>query len=277
MIRSELEKYRISARKRLGQNFLINKSVRAHLIEYAQVKPNDTVLEVGAGTGFVTAALLKVAGRVVSIEADPVLASILRKKLGRHKNLTIIEEDALKIAFPSFNKLVSTPPYNISSKLILKLARARFERATLTLQDEFAQRLIAEAGTENYGRISVMAQHQLSLTLRELVPRSAFYPQPRVNSRIIAVAPRKGGGINVENEGVFAHLVRGLFTQRRRLLRGALKHYLSKVGLKGLDSLLTSAENLEARVFQLDVSDFENLANTLTPALRPIVQAERTA
>ncbi len=275
MIRSELEKYGISPSKRLGQHFLIDTAVRDKLIRYADLQSNDTVLEVGPGTGFLTAALLHTAGEVLAVEKDPRLVEILRRKLGRFRRLKIIEGDALTVKLPSFRKVVSTPPYNISSKLVLRLSRRRFQKAAMTLQDEFAKRLAAEPGSEHYGRISVMARHRLDVRLQDLVPRDVFIPRPDVNSRIVELSPRRIPAENKnENEDVFIHLVRGLFTQRRRVIRSALKHYLSLIGVRDPRSVLSSLDMPEARVYQLDIPDFEKLACELTPTLASVVAQE---
>lgn len=276
MFPAELKKYGISPRKSLGQHFLVDAHARQKLVRYADIQAGDTVLEVGAGIGFLTADLLRFAKKVVAIEKDPTLAEILKRRLGRFRKLHIIVGDALEVKLPAFDRLASTPPYQISSKLLLRIAIRKFAKAVLTLQDEFARRLVAEPGTEDYGRITVMTRHRVNVQLRDLISRNAFFPQPRVNSRIVEIQPRKDlTRHRVADERVFKHLVRGLFTQRRRVLRGALKHYLDKIGIGMTDSMLSVVQDPASRVFQLRLEDFERLANELAPTLDSVVERER--
>lgn len=276
MFPAELKKYGISPRKSLGQHFLVDAHAREKLVRYADIQAGDTVLEVGAGIGFLTADLLRFAKKVVAIEKDPTLAEILKRRLGRFRKLHIIVGDALEVKLPAFDRLASTPPYQISSKLLLRIAIRKFTKAVLTLQDEFARRLVAEPGTEDYGRITVMTRHRVNVQLRDLISRNAFFPQPRVNSRIVEIQPRKDlTRHRVADERVFKHLVRGLFTQRRRVLRGALKHYLDKIGIGMTDSMLSVVQDPASRVFQLRLEDFERLANELAPTLDSVVERER--
>jgi 16S rRNA (adenine1518-N6/adenine1519-N6)-dimethyltransferase len=272
---AELKKYGISPRKSLGQHFLVDTNAREKLVRYAEIQAGDTVLEVGAGIGFLTADLLRFAKKVIAIEKDPTLAEILKRRLGRFSKLHIIMGDALEVKLPAFDRLASTPPYQISSKLLLRIAERKFAKAVLTLQDEFAKRLVAEPGTEDYGRITVMTRHRVDVQLRDLISRSAFIPQPRVNSRIVEIQPRKDlTRHGVADERVFKHLVRGLFTQRRRVLRGALRHYLDKVGIGMTDSMLSVVHGPASRVFEMSLEDFERLANELAPTLNSVVERE---
>lgn len=275
MFAAELKKYGISPRKSLGQHFLVDTNAREKLVRYAEIQAGDTVLEVGAGIGFLTADLLRFAKKVIAIEKDPTLAEILKRRLGRFSKLHIIMGDALEVKLPAFDRLASTPPYQISSKLLLRIAERKFAKAVLTLQDEFAKRLVAEPGTEDYGRITVMTRHRVDVQLRDLISRSAFIPQPRVNSRIVEIQPRKDlTRHGVADERVFKHLVRGLFTQRRRVLRGALRHYLDKVGIGMTDSMLSVVHGPASRVFEMSLEDFERLANELAPTLNSVVERE---
>lgn len=276
MFPAELKKYGISPRKSLGQHFLVDAHAREKLVRYTNIQAADTVLEVGAGIGFLTADLLRFAKKVIAIEKDPTLAEILKRRLGRFRKLHIIVGDALEVKLPAFDRLASTPPYQISSKLLLRIAIRKFAKAVMTLQDEFARRLVAEPGTEDYGRITVMTRHRVNVQLRDLISRNAFFPQPRVNSRIVEIQPRKDlTRHRVADERVFKHLVRGLFTQRRRVLRGALKHYLDKIGIGMTDSMLSVVQDPASRVFQLRLEDFERLANELAPTLHSVVERER--
>ena len=169
----------------------------------------------------------------------------------------------MKIPLPSFNKIVGTPPYVLSSKLILFLKKKKFELASLVLQKEFGERLLAEAGTADYGRLSITAQR--SLTIRPImnIPAAAFRPRPKVDSILLRISPNK---INTAvNEELFEELVRGLFNQRRRVVRSSFLHFLSKkIGREKARETLKEMTLPEKRVFQLTIGDLEALCQQLS-------------
>jgi 16S rRNA A1518/A1519 N6-dimethyltransferase RsmA/KsgA/DIM1 with predicted DNA glycosylase/AP lyase activity len=178
----------------------------------------------------------------------------------------VIEGDVLKIPLPSFNKVVGTPPYVLSSKLILFLTKNKFDIASLVFQKEFGERLLAEAGTAEYGRLSIAAQR--SLTIRPImnIPAAAFRPRPKVDSILLRISPND---VNTSmKEELFEELVRGLFNQRRRVVRSSFLHFLSKkIGREKARTSLGAMTLPEKRVFQLTISDLEELCQQLSKAL----------
>jgi len=252
--------------KRLGQNFLANKHIASRVVSAAQLTRADTVLEPGAGYGTLTHLLEDQAGRVLSVEKDRRLISHLRKEFGNSPRVEVIEGDVLKIPLPSFNKVVGTPPYVLSSKLILFLTKNKFDIASLVFQKEFGERLLAEAGTAEYGRLSITAQRSLRIRPIMNIPAAAFRPRPKVNSILLRISPNE---VNTSvNEELFEELVRGLFNQRRRVVRSSFLHFLSKKS--GREKARTSLGAMtlpEKRVFQLTISDLEELCQQLSKAL----------
>ena len=252
--------------KRLGQNFLTDKRVASQVVSAAELTTNDTVLEPGAGYGTLTRLLEKHAGRVIAIEKDRQLASHLRNEFTHNPTVEVIEGDILKISPVPFNKVVGTPPYTISSKLILFLTKKKFELASLVFQREFGERLLAKAGTAEYGRLSITAQR--SLTIRPImnIPAVAFRPRPKVDSILLRISPND---VNTSvNEELFEELVRGLFNQRRRVVRSSFLHFLSKkmdkeMARKSLDAMTLP----DKRVFQLTIADLEALCQQFSKAL----------
>ncbi|MGA2462174.1 MAG: 16S rRNA (adenine(1518)-N(6)/adenine(1519)-N(6))-dimethyltransferase RsmA [Candidatus Bathyarchaeia archaeon] len=261
-VRRELDALSIPPLKRFGQHFLIDKKVRENLVQLAGLTPQDTVLEVGPGLGFLTAALVTKASRLIAVEKDRTLAGYLTTKFASNTNLTVTEGDVLKIELPDFTKVVSSPPYNISSKLILLLLNSRFKRAVLLLQQEFVGRLMAPSGTREYGRLTVMFQSRAQATAASRVPSSAFFPRPRVESTIAIIEP-KANPPEIHNMTVFTDLVRALFTQRRRKLRGVLIRYL-KYKYTELPLLHEQAPLMEKRVFELSPEELADLSNQIT-------------
>jgi 16S rRNA (adenine1518-N6/adenine1519-N6)-dimethyltransferase len=252
--------------KRLGQNFLADKRVALRVVSTAELTTTDTVLEPGAGYGTLTHLIEKQAGHVLAVEKDRRLVSNLRNEFEHSPTVSVIEGDVLEIALPPFNKVVGTPPYVLSSKLILFLTRKKFEVASLVFQKEFGERLLAEAGTAEYGRLSITARR--SLTIRPImnIPFTAFRPRPKVDSILLRISPNN---VNTAvNEELFEELVRGLFNQRRRVVRSSFLHFLSKkIGREEARSVLEAMILPEKRVYQLTISDLEDLCQQVSKAL----------
>jgi 16S rRNA (adenine1518-N6/adenine1519-N6)-dimethyltransferase len=249
--------------RRLGQHFLIDDSARKRLLDIAAIKPSDVVLEIGAGTGILTEEIADRARMVIAVEKDLKLGEFLKKKFLGYRSVQVLIGDALKLILPRFDRVVSTPPYYISSKLVLFLMKAKYDLAALTFQEEFARRLIAPSGSPNYGRLSVMAQHSLNIEMHDKIPRQCFYPKPRVDSVIVTIS-RKAFAVDSRSEIVFADLVRELFSQRRKLLRKALRHYIARQCGGKVQIMVEKLPILDKRVYQLQVEEFEYLSKILT-------------
>jgi 16S rRNA (adenine1518-N6/adenine1519-N6)-dimethyltransferase len=256
--------------RRLGQNFLVDKAARDIIVNSADLSRSDIVLEVGPGTGFLTEALIARAGKVIVIEKDPRLVRLLKRRHARNSRLRIIEGDVLETKLPSFNKVVCSPPYYISSRLVLLLISKRFRLAVLTLQKEFAERLAAKPGSAEFGRITVMVQHRSSVELAGLIRKESFRPAPRVDSAV-AVIRKKKPEVPVKSERLFGDMVRFLFTQRRKKARKVLRQYLAMLGREDIANQTLSSLQ-DARVFQLTVRDFERLSNEISQMRREHVE-----
>ncbi len=260
-----LRAYGIRPKRGLGQSLCIDPDLIIRMVSYAEVGKSDVVLEVGAGLGFLTQAVLELAGRVITIELDARMAKVLNSRLGGRENVSIIQGDVLKIRLPKFNKVVSNPPYTISSPLLFKLLKEPFEVAVLTLQKEFAERLVASSGTKDYGRLSVMAYYRSKVELLERVPESSFYPPPRVESAVVKIVPRKPP-FQVTNEELFYDLVKWAFTQRRKRLRNALQQFLERRFNLDRDearAIITDLPYTEKRVYELEPEGFGDLSNEI--------------
>lgn len=226
-----LSRYNIRPRRRLGQNFLVEDEVLDKMISYASLSEDDVVLEIGAGLGFLTERLAKVAGRVIAVEIDRKLTSILARRLRDYENAIILQGDILKIKeIPPFNKVVSVPPYSISSRLLFWLLKRRFECAVLTFQEEFGRRLAALPNTEDYGRLTVSVYYHADVDLLDLIPREFFWPTPEVNSVIVRLRPKKPP-FSVEDEDLFFDFIRAVFTQKNKKMRNALATYFNNAGI----------------------------------------------
>ena len=265
-VRRELNALGIPPLRRFGQHFLIDREVRRELVESGRVSANDTVLEVGPGLGFLTSELLKTAGQVIAVEKDRTLAPYLRRKFSKHKNLTVIEGDVLEIDLPDYDKMISSPPYNISSKLVFMILNSKYELASLLLQNEFAVRLMSSNGSKDYSRLTVMFQCKARANVVAKVPSTAFYPKPKVESTLVTITPLLEDP-PIKNHTLFDELVRALFTQRRRKLSGVLTRYLKHHYPGHLGLILKEISFLDKRVFEISLQEFVTLSNQIADML----------
>lgn len=260
-----LRRYRVFPRKRLGQNFMIERFYLNLLIDYAELALEDIVLEIGAGLGFLTELLAKRADRVIAVEIDPRLVRVLRKRFRGMDNIEIVQGDILKLDIQGFNKVVSTPPYSISSHLFFWILNSTFSLAVLTFQKEFAARLTAPVGSDDYCRLSVMSYYKAWIELLDEVPKEAFYPPPEVDSVIVRIKPRETSPFKVENEEVFQNVVRALFTQKNKKVRNAAVLYFRECGLDKQEAQKLASELpfSEKKVRDLAPEDFGEIANEI--------------
>jgi 16S rRNA (adenine1518-N6/adenine1519-N6)-dimethyltransferase len=229
--------YKIFPKKRLGQNFMADEHFLSLLLSYAALESSDVVLEVGAGFGFLTHFLAQKSKTVVAVEADTHLVQILQSELAGLNNVELIEGDIFEVHLPVFNKVVSNPPFSISSPLLFWLFSKTFDFAVLTFQKEFARRLDVEIGCKDYSRLTVSTYYHAEVELLDDVPKEAFYPRPDVDAAIVRLKPRNSPPFHVKDEKVFEEVVRTLFTQRNRKVRKAILSLLHRYGLKKCMSL----------------------------------------
>lgn len=242
------------------QHFLIDERVLDRIIEYGNLVHSDVVLEIGAGFGNLTRLLAARAGKVIAVEMDPELAD----SIDRAQNLEVIVGDALKMEFPGFNKVVSNLPYSISSPVTFKLLRHKFDLGILMYQHEFAKRMAAAPGGRDYGRLSVTVQHYAEVEILEVIPKSAFHPQPEVRSALVKLVPRPAP-YKVKDEAFFMKFITSAFSQRRKKLRNAILNNASSLGFTDMGRVLKKVHEdfLSKRAETLSPSDLANIANIL--------------
>jgi len=231
------------------------------MVSYASLTQDDVVLEIGAGFGALTRVLSPLCGKVIAVETDRRLVAALKVETANLLNITVIEGDVLKATIPPFNKVVSNPPFHISSPVLFWLLNRNFDRAVLTFQKEFAERLVAEVGSKDYSRLTVETYYRAEVELLDVVPKETFYPHPNVDARIVRLKPRKTAPFQLKNEETFHELVRMLFTQRNKKVRNAVRGFLRKVGKE--EELADSLLFHDKRVRELAPEDFGALANEL--------------
>jgi 16S rRNA (adenine1518-N6/adenine1519-N6)-dimethyltransferase len=272
--RTLLRKYGFAAKKSWGQNFLLDERVYAAIVASAVGSPRDTVVEIGAGLGTLTARLADAVpeGKVIAVERDRDMVTVLERELASRPNIEIRSENALTFDYGAAAARAGGPlsvagnlPYQIASPLLFAMldARAHIRRATVMLQKEMADRLLAEPGTSAYGALGVMLA--LHLEVRPVIPAraGAFFPAPKVDSTVVALTPRAAPRADVDPDQ-FRRTVHAAFGQRRKTLRNALR---SLWATAAVDAALAAA-GLDGgrRGETLTVEDFARLAGALPEA-----------
>ncbi len=267
-----LREHGIRLSKRAGQHQVIEPAVLEHMADYAELSRDDVVLEIGAGAGNLTLLIAERAGSVIAVERDRRLMKVLGERLRGHSNVKLLCGDALHIELPKFNKVVANLPYGISSDITFRLLEHDFELAVLMYQREFAERLVARPGSDEYSRLTVNAYYRASVELLEEVPPVAFFPQPKVTSAIVRLRPR-APPFEVRDEQVFFNVVRALFQHRRQRVRNALYRSfgevypgarVSKMERRATIDKRLPKELAESRVMDLAPEKFGEIANLLT-------------
>ncbi len=249
------------------QHFLVDDRVLDRLPGYLPESADRShVLEIGGGTGALTDRLLAAApegGEVTVVERDPDLVAFLREEFAAAIDageLTVIAGDALAVDLPEFSASVSNLPYGASSEIAFDLL-PRERPLVLMFQREFAERMVAEPGDDDYGRLSVSAQHYADVEIVEHVPAEAFDPRPRVDSAVVRCTPREPE-YEVADEAFFLRFVKALFTQRRKTMRNAVRNTGHISGLEAPDAVVDAADEslMSRRAGTVSPAEFAELA-----------------
>lgn len=248
--------------KSLGQHWLHDRSVLAHIADCAELAADDTVLEIGPGLGTLTSELLRRSQKVIAVEFDRELA---RKLPGQFpgKNLEVIESDILSFDYstlPAGYKVVANVPYYITSKIVKSLMTASNKPsvAVLLVQKEVAERLAAAPGDMSI--LAVSAQLFAEVTLGDIVPAKLFTPPPKVDSRVVVLRTRTTPLFTDVSESEFFRVVKAGFSAKRKKLRSSLSGGLS-ISKQDAEQLLEKAAiSPDSRAEELDLDDWYRLA-----------------
>jgi len=263
-------------KKRLGQNFLIDGEVIADIIDYANITPDDTVLEIGPGVGFVTEQLVKHAKKVIAVELDEEAIKELQKL--NAQNLEIIHQDILKTDLSTLCegkiKIVANIPYYITSPIIAHLLgevddldnknRAKITDIILMVQQEVAQRMCANENSQGkqYGLLTILSQFWADVEMLRIVGRKCFYPAPKVTSALVKLTVREKPLLDLTDYPHFRKTVRAGFAQRRKNIKNCLLN-----GGFPKDAVLKSLSELDidenTRGEKLSVETFGQLSELL--------------
>jgi 16S rRNA (adenine1518-N6/adenine1519-N6)-dimethyltransferase len=257
----------IRPKKSLGQHFLIDHNITRKIVALAEISSGDLIVEIGPGIGELTEALLKQGAKVLAIEMDADLVRPLEERFSACPDFTLVVGDALRYSYQTIArpfKVVANLPYNISTPILFCLLeeRSHISKMVLMLQKEVAERLAAQAGSKNYGALSVMFQLWADVKIAFLVSATCFRPQPLVSSAVIHVTPRKTAKVPILNEPFFEKVVRGAFSHRRKFLLNTL----TDAGF-ARDLLLAVFKKIgmdaHRRAETLTLAEFATLANGL--------------
>lgn len=217
-------------KKARGQHFLVDENILSKIVDLAQIKENEIILEVGAGTGNLTKHLLNYAKKVYAVEVEPGFVSILKEKFKEEPKLIIIEADILKFDLSSIKpqgsklKVVSNLPYKISTELIFRFLELKnfLSELYLMLQLEVAQRVVASPGTKDYGILSVISQLFSDVEILLKIGPSAFKPKPKVSSAFVKFSLKENPLAELPDYRIFKRLVKAGFGKRRKILKNSL-------------------------------------------------------
>ncbi len=263
-LRDTIAQFRLDARRKLGQHFLLDENLTAKIVRQAGALAGRHVVEVGPGPGGLTRALLDTdAARISAIEVDPRAVAAIHALTDHFpERLCVVEADALEIDLTAITQsprqIVANLPYNVATPLLISWLRqaALWERMTLMFQLEVAERIAAEPDTAAYGRLSVLAQWTCAVSLLMRVPPSAFTPPPKVFSAVVGLVP-KPTQPGPELFSAMERLTASAFGQRRKMLRGSLK------SLGGERLLEQAGIAPERRAETLSVDEFDLLVKLI--------------
>ena len=274
VIRGIKNKYGFKFSRSLGQNFLTNKEVIDEIVEGADITKEDLVIEIGPGIGVLTAAAAEKAGKVIAIEIDTNLVTILGDTLAEFDNVKVINENVLKLNLAKIIeeeagdykavKVIGNLPYYITTAIIMKLLEEKLpvESITIMMQKEVADRIKSSPGSRIYGAISVAVQYYCRVNIVEDVPKEYFMPMPKVDSAVLRLDVRKEAPVNLLDEKMFFRCIKAGFSQRRKTLLNSL----TGTGFgKGVISkcLVNAGIDGKRRAETLSLSDFAAVANEL--------------
>lgn len=273
-----MKKYGITTNKKLGQNFLIDDNVIKQIVESSYLTSEDLVIEIGPGLGTLTKELLEKAGKVICIELDNRMISILKDRFFMYKNFEIINEDVLKVDLERLIKenkengqiknikIVANLPYYITTPIIMKLLEEKLdiESITVMIQKEVADRLAEIPGGKNGGAITYTVYYYAKVEEILTVPNYSFIPKPEVESEVIKLTLRKEPVIEVKDEKKFFELIKVSFMQRRKTFLNAISNSTLNISKEKIEQILKDL-NIDTRVRgeALTIEQFAEIAKRI--------------
>ncbi len=272
-----MNKYKIKANKNLGQNFLINDKALQDIVDGAEIKKEDLVIEIGPGLGSLTKLLLEKSKKVICIELDKKMVKILSERFCAYNNIEIINEDILRINLKELIKqekekngeineikVVANLPYYITTPIIMKLVEndLDIDSITVMIQKEVAERLIAIPGSKETGAITYTIYYYCEGKKVREVDRSCFIPEPEVTSEVINLRIRKNPEIKVKDKKVMFNIIKSAYMQRRKTLINSLSNVgVFKTKNQGIEFLKKIGLREDTRPENVKIEDFAKLTD----------------
>lgn len=284
MSKSDIEKIRLQSvlkrhgfvfKKKYGQNFLTDMSILEDIADAAEVSEEDFCLEIGPGMGTLTRILSKRSSGVLAIEIDEKLKPVLDEELEGYGNVEVIYADVMSLDLPDLLneraagkniKVVANLPYYITTPIIMMLLESKlsYERITVMVQKEVAERMKSQPGVKSYGAITLAVSYYTNAEIAFVLPPEAFYPPPKVESAVINLIRHKKHPVEVKDEGFMFSLIRAAFNQRRKTLVNAISNQMD-IDKDELKKVITDCGHSETvRGEALSLEDFSVLADGLS-------------
>ena len=273
-----LSRHGIKLNRNLGQNYLIDKNKRDQIIGFGNITKDDVILEIGTGIGTLTIELAKRARKVIAIEQDSKICAILAERLEDENidNVELINDDALKVDFPPFNKIISNLPYQISSPITFKFLDYDFDLAVLMYQKEFASRMNGKVATKDYSRLSAMLYFKCDVEKLTDVSNESFIPKPQIDSTVVRLTPKENT-VTDEDFEIYSKFTKALFQHRNKKIKNALidsRHIISGIDKKVLKRRLNEIDDeeileyMKKRVVVLTPEEILMISQKLNPIFK---------
>lgn len=275
--RALLDKYGLRAKKSFGQNFLVNDRAFRAIVDATVRTEEDWIVEIGAGVGTLTMRLAQRVpdGKVIALEADPDMITVLNGELGANDIVEIRHVDAMKFDLRGPAKLrgdkiavCGNLPYHIASQLIFRVidAREHVTHAVMMIQKEMADRIVASPGTKAYGAMGVMVRTYCDVSTVAKVGAGSFVPPPKIDSTVVKLVPLAQPRAPIADEKHYSAVVHAAFGQRRKTLRNALRAMFDDAAVD--EALATTKIDGQRRGETLDIAEFARLAMAIPPVAR---------
>ncbi len=269
-----IQKYNFVFQKRFGQNFLIDENIIRKIIDASEITNEDLVIEIGPGIGTLTQYIAERAGEVVAIEIDKALIPVLEETLKDWPNVTIINQDILKIDLRKLitdrnkgqpAKIIANLPYYITTPIIMKVLEEQIPVSSMIfmMQKEVAERIEAAPGTKEYGALSLAVNYYSEISHVSEVPPNCFIPRPNVSSRVICMKKYEKPPVRAENEELLFRLIRASFNQRRKTFANSVRNALSYDREKTEEILVQMGLPPNIRGEALTLNQFTQIADKL--------------
>jgi len=279
MVRSIMQQYGLFPKKRLGQNFLVDRNVLTRIADSCEITPEQYVIEIGPGLGGLTQELAVRSKGVLAVEIDTSLEPVLKELAAENKNVRILFQDILKVDIESeiqraFGLQEMVPyqvcaniPYNITTPILFQLLEncPHMQAATLMMQKEVGERLLAKPGSKEYGRLTITTAYYANVQYVMNVSGKCFYPRPDVDSVVLKVVPQEPKEVIIQHEEVFKDLIRVFFQKRRKTILNITSGFFGLDKGKTEEKLRELGLGANLRPENLSIQDIALLVNSFAP------------